>query len=207
MIPSAQVLYHSSIKLTGSKILYIDPYGIEGNPKDADYIFCTHSHYDHFSPEDIEKVRKENTVLIIVESARDDAAYVMGEEKVRLVEPNHHYQIGEILFETKNAYNIGKSFHKKEMNWVGYLINLDGINFYIAGDTDNIEEIQNVKCDIALLPIGGTYTMNVEEAAKLANTISADKIIPTHYGSIVGKKEDGERFASLVEGKEVILML
>lgn len=207
MIPNAQVLYHSSIKIAGSKTLYIDPYGIEGNPKDADYIFCTHSHYDHFSPEDIQKIRKNETILITVESAKDDAIFVMGEEKVRLVEPNHHYQIGEVLFETKNAYNIGKSYHTKAMNWVGYIINLDGISYYIAGDTDNIEEIQNVKCDVAFLPIGGTYTMDVEEGAKLANTISAETVIPTHYGSIVGRKEDGEKFAKLVTNKKVKLML
>lgn len=207
MNPDAKVLYHSCIKLRGSKILYIDPYGVEGTPQDADYIFCTHSHYDHFSPDDIKKVSNEKTLLIIPESAKDDAINVMGEEKVRLVEPNHYYQVGDILIETKNSYNVGKSYHTKEMNWVGYIINLDGVSYYIAGDTDNIEEIRNIKCDVAFLPIGGTYTMNLEEAAELANTISAKTIIPTHYGSVVGKKEFGEQFARMVKDKKVVIML
>lgn len=207
MIPEAKVLYHSCIKLSGSKIIYIDPYGVEGEPKDADYIFCTHSHYDHFSPDDIKKVSKQGTLLILPESSKDEATNVIEEDNIRLIEPNHYYQIGDILIETKNAYNIDKSYHKKEMNWVGYNINLDGISYYIAGDTDNIEEIRNIKCDVAFIPIGGTYTMNVEEAAELANAIKAKTIIPTHYGSIVGKKEYGEQFANLVKDKKVELML
>ncbi len=207
MIPTIQISEHSSIKLSGSKILYIDPFGIKDELKDADYVFCTHSHYDHFSPDDIKKVSKKNTLLIIPESAREDAETVMEDDKIRLVEPKHYYQLGDIIFETFNAYNIEKAYHKKEKKWVGYLIYMDGVNYYIAGDTDNIEEIQNIKCDIAFIPIGGTYTMDVEEAAKLANTISADTIIPVHYGSIVGKKEDGQRFANLVTNKKVQLMI
>lgn len=86
-------------------------------------------------------------------------------------------------------------------------MSLDGERIYIAGDTDNIDEIQDISCDVALIPIGGTYTMNYKEAAKLANVIEAKIIIPTHYGSIVGKKSDGEKFAKLIENKEVRVLI
>ena len=207
MIPTFEILGHSSIKLIGSKTLYIDPFNIVGGPKDADYVFCTHPHYDHFSPEDIKKVSKERTLLIVPETAIEEAESVVNDDLIRLVEPGHHYQLGEIIVETTYAYNLEKSYHKKEKKWVGYLIYIDGLNCYIAGDTDNIPEIQDIKCDVAFLPIGGTFTMNVEEAAELANKITAETIIPVHYGSIVGKKEYGERFAELVTNKKVKLMI
>lgn len=96
-----------------------------------------------------------------------------------------------------------KNFTQNKINGYGYIITLDNKKYYIAGDTDNIEEIQNIKCDFAFLPVGGTYTMTYEEAAELANVIKAKTVIPTHYGCIVGDKEDGKRFAKLVKEKEV----
>ena len=200
----AKVLCHSSIRINGSKTIYVDPFRIEKEYKDADYIFCTHSHYDHFSEEDIRKVMKEDTVIITVESSKKDALeMVKSEKQVVIVEPNNKYNVQGIEFETTYAYNENKKFHPKAEKWVGYIITLDGTKYYIAGDTDNIEEIQNVKCDIALIPIGGTYTMDYEEAAELANNIDAKLIIPTHYGEIVGSKEDAMKFKELVKGKEV----
>ncbi|MCI9365654.1 MAG: hypothetical protein HFJ54_03435 [Clostridia bacterium] len=100
-----------------------------------------------------------------------------------------------------------KTFILRRKGGFGYVINLDGIRYYIAGDTDNIKEIQNIECDVALIPIGGTYTMNYEEAAKLANTINAKIVIPTHYGDIVGSKEDSAKFKELVKQKEVIVQI
>lgn len=198
-----EVLCHSSIKITGSKTIYIDPFKIDKSYQDADYIFSTHSHYDHFSIEDIKKVITPNTVLIAVESARKEALKLVEEERLIIVEPNKKYNINNIEFETTYAYNQNKNFHPKENNWVGYIINLDGEKYYIAGDTDNIPEIQNIEADIAFLPIGGTYTMNYKEAAKLANIIKAEIVIPTHYGCIVGEKEEAQKFANLVENKKV----
>ena len=96
---------------------------------------------------------------------------------------------------------------REEIDGFGYILNLSGEKYYIAGDTDNIEEIQDVTCDVALIPIGGIYTMNYKEAAKLANTIDAKVVIPTHYGTIVGNLEDGEKFAKIVKNKEVRLLI
>lgn len=201
------LLCHSSIKISGNKIIYIDPYNIKEKTNDADYIFCTHSHYDHFSTKDIKKVKKEGTKIVIVKDAKEEALKLVSEDNLLVVEPDNNYKIDEINFKTTYAYNINKNFHPKENKWVGYLINFEGINYYIAGDTDNIPEIQNIKCDIAFIPVGGTYTMDYKEAANLANMIDAKVVIPTHYGLIVGDIKDGERFKGLVEGKEVKVLI
>ena len=192
---------HNSIKIKGSKTIYIDPYKIEKEYNDADYIFITHSHYDHFSPEDIKKIIKSETKLIVVESSKEEALKLT--ENVYVVEPEKEYEIDGISFSTKYAYNVDKQFHPKENNWVGFIINLDGEKYYIAGDTDNIPEIQNVECDVAFLPVGGIYTMNYVEAANLAKIIKAKTVVPTHYGVIVGENEDAIRFKELVKNKNV----
>ncbi len=203
-----EVLCHSSIKITGEKIIYIDPFKIEKNYNDADYIFSTHSHYDHFSKEDIEKVIKQETTIITVESSKKAALDIIKDKnKVVIVKPNEEHIIDGIKIQTTPAYNINKPFHPKQNNWVGFILEINGEKIYIAGDTDNIKEIQKIKCDIALIPIGGTYTMSYKEAAELANTIESKIVIPTHYGSIVGEKEDGEKFAKLVKNKEVKVLI
>ena len=192
---------HNSIKIKGSKTVYIDPYKIEEEYKDADYIFSTHSHYDHFSEEDIKKIIKPETKLIVVESSKEDALKIT--ENVYIVEPEKEYEIDKLSFCTKYAYNVDKQFHPRQNNWVGFIINLDSEKYYIAGDTDNIPELQDVECDVAFLPVGGTYTMNYEEAADLANTIKTKIVVPTHYGVIVGKEEDAIKFRELVKNKTV----
>ena len=203
-----EVLCHSSIRITGDKTIYIDPFKIEKNYNDADYIFCTHSNYDHYSKEDIEKVINQETTIITVESSKQEALEIVkNENKIIIVKPNEQYNVDGIKFQTTPAYNKNKPFHPKENNWVGFIIEINGEKIYIAGDTDNIEEIQKIKCDVALIPIGGTYTMTYEEAAELANTIEANTVIPTHYGSIVGEKQDGEKFKKLVKNKEVKIFI
>ena len=200
------VLCHSSIRIEEDKIIYVDPFKIEQKYNDADYIFCTHSHYDHFSPEDIEKVKKEDTIIIVPSDIEEQARNIFNNNVV-IVEPAKEYQIKDLKFKTTYAYNINKKFHPKENKWVGYIIELNNKKYYIAGDTDNIEEIQNIECDIALIPIGGTFTMDYKESAELANTIKADIVIPTHYGSIVGEKEDAIKFKELVKDKKVEILI
>ena len=200
------VLCHSSIRIEEDKIIYVDPFKIEQKYNDADYIFCTHSHYDHFSPEEIEKVKKEDTTIIVPRDIEEQARNIFNDNVV-IVEPAKEYQIKDLKFKTTYAYNINKKFHPKENKWVGYIIELNNKKYYIAGDTDNIEEIQNIECDIALIPIGGTFTMDYKESAELANTIKADIVIPTHYGSIVGEKEDAIKFKELVKDKKVEILI
>ena len=198
---------NNSIQLLGDKKIYIDSYELKEETHDADYIFCTHSHYDHFSIKDIEKILKDNTKIITVLSAKEDAVKLVGKENVLIVEPNENYEIDDIKFSTTYAFNVDKHFHPKENKWVGFIIELDNKKYYIAGDTDNIPEIRNVKADVAFLPVGGTYTMDYKEAADLANVLDVNTVVPTHYGSVAGRKEDGENFKKLVKGKGVILFL
>ena len=198
---------NNSVQLLGNKKIYIDPYELKEEVYDADYIFCTHSHYDHFSIKDIEKILKDNTKIITVLSAKEDAIKLVGKENVLIVEPNENYEIDDIKFSTTYAFNVDKHFHPKENKWVGFIIELDNKKYYIAGDTDNIPEIRNIKADVAFLPVGGTYTMDYKEAADLANVLDVNTVVPTHYGSVAGRKEDGENFKKLVKGKGVILFL
>ena len=202
-----EVLCHSSIKIEDGVVIYIDPFKVNKEYHDADYIFFTHSHYDHFSPEDIEKVRKQTTKLIVTEDIQEKAKELFGNQSVYAVEPNKEYNIGGLSFKTTYAYNVHKAFHPKENRWVGYILKVNHKTYYIAGDTDNIEEIQGLECDEAFIPIGGTYTMDYQEAAKLANTIKAKVVIPTHYGCIVGDKEDAIKFKELVKNKEVKILM
>lgn len=204
MLENVTLFCHSSIKIVGNKKIYVDPFKIEEDYHDADYIFCTHGHYDHFSEEDILKVMNEKTKIITVECTYGmSIALFKNENRILIVEPNNEYLLDDLKFETIPAYNKEKMYHPKKENWVGYIIELDGLKYYIAGDTDAIDEILNIECDVAFLPIGGKYTMDFKEAANLANEIKADVIIPTHYGSIVGDLKDGEKFAELIKGKDV----
>lgn len=200
MLENIEVLIHSSIKINKGKVIYIDPYKIDKEYNDADFIFITHSHYDHFSEKDIIKVIKNNTTVIIPEELMKKVLKLgVSQENIIPVEPNECEIFEDIKFETIPAYNINKPFHKKENGWVGYIIELKGIRYYIAGDTDITEENQKVQCDVAFVPVAGTYTMDYKEAAKLVNTIKPKVAIPTHYGDIVGTVGDAKKFIKLLD--------
>ncbi len=201
MLDKIDVFTHSSIRISSDRgIIYIDPFHLRQEPHDAEYVLVTHQHYDHFSVDDIRKVIKETTVLISPESMIDDARELEPEVKEVIgVKPGVYREINGLELETVPAYNTLKPFHPKRAEWVGYILRLEGKRIYIAGDTGLTKEAKEVRCDIALLPVGGTYTMDVKRAAELANTIRPEYVIPTHYGSIVGKESDGRTFAGLVQ--------
>lgn len=181
-------------------VLYIDPFKIEKENHDADIIFVTHEHFDHFSVEDILKVIKKDTVLIVPESMKANAKKSkLPFEELVMVVPGERKQIRGISFETVAAYNKLKPFHPKMKKWVGYIIELSGSRIYIAGDTDLTEECQKVRCDVAMVPIGGTYTMDAAGAAKLVNIIKPKTAIPTHYGSVAGDRAAEEVFRANVD--------
>ena len=190
-----EVLRHASIKLTNDKVIYIDPYKIEEKNNDADYIFITHDHYDHYDEESINNIKKDNTKIIVPKCLED-------KENALVVEPNNDYGIDDITFSAIASYNINKPFHPKEKEYVGYLINLDGLNYYIMGDTDITEEALKVKCDVCFVPIGGVYTMDVNEAISYINQIKPKKAIPIHYGLITGDKSLGITFKENID-KEI----
>ena len=209
MIENIEVLCHSSIKISGDKTIYIDPFRIEEEMKDADLIFITHNHYDHYSEDDIEKIKKDNTQIVVPEDLLTNVLrFGFEPQNVLAVEPNKKYKIDGIEFETVPAYNINKQFHPKVNEWVGYIITLDGLRYYFAGDTDITEESKKVKCDVAFVPVGGTYTMDFKEAAQLINEIQPKIAIPIHYGSVVGTNQDATDFVKLLHPsiKGIILM-
>ena len=200
MIENITINSQSSIKIEDNKILYFDPFKIENNYNDADIVFITHSHYDHLSIEDLKKVIKEDTIFVVPESIIDDLSiFNIREDNIIKVLPNKEYNVLGYNFSTIPSYNTNKQFHKKEYNWIGYIITIDNKKYYIAGDTDITEENKQVKCDVAFLPIGGVYTMDYKEAAELTNIIKPKIVIPIHYGTIVGNLTDGNKFKSLVD--------
>ena len=199
MLENIEVLYHSSIKITKEKIIYIDPFKINQNYNDADIIFITHDHYDHYSEEDIDKIINEKTTIIIPEELLTKLLRKgINRNAIITVEPNKKYTVQGIKFETIPAYNVNKTFHPKENEWVGYIIEIKGVRYYIAGDTDITEENKKVKCDVAFVPVGGTYTMDFREAAELINEIKPKVAVPIHYGSVVGTKQDAIDFVKLL---------
>ena len=200
MLTGIEVLCHSSIRINKNLKLYIDPYNIKEEYNDADIIFITHTHYDHFSEEDIAKVKKDNTYLVGPEDCLIKALTIgFNEDKIFRVEPGQKYELLGMNFETVAAYNMEKQYHSKESGWVGYILEINDIHYYIAGDTDITPEAKAVTCDVAFVPIGGIYTMNAKEAASLVNTIEPQIAIPIHYGEIIGSADDANLFKKLVK--------
>ena len=186
----------SSIKIDN---IYFDPYKIKEQKEDAEIIFITHSHYDHFDINSINNIKNENTFIVIPNDESILNELDFDQDKILIVEPNQSYEINNIKFNTIPSYNINKSFHKKEYNWVGYVIDYHNEKYYIMGDTDVTEESKSVKCDKLFIPIGGTYTMNYQEASELTNIIKPKEVYPIHYGSIVGDMSFGDYFSKLID--------
>jgi L-ascorbate metabolism protein UlaG (beta-lactamase superfamily) len=172
--------------------VYIDPWGLTTDDP-ADAIFITHAHSDHFQPDEIEKIRKEGTKIV---APHDIARELSGD--VTPVRPGDSLDVRGIKVQTVPAYNIQEErleMHPKSNAWVGYLLTLGSSTYYHAGDTDHAPELSSIRADVAFLPIGGTYTMDVPQAAGLARAISPQLAVPMHYGFVVGSPSDAERFA------------
>lgn len=192
-----QVFKRNSIRITAEcGAIYIDPFQIEEQSKDAAFILITHDHYDHFSPEDIEKVATKETILVVPEKMQKSAEKVADAvSRIVTVTPGITQEIDGLKLETVPMYNILKPFHPKSAGWVGYILCVNGKRIYIAGDIDPIDEAAAVKCDVAMVPIGGFYTMDAKKAAGLINRMRPAVAIPVHYG----KPEDGNVFAENVD--------
>lgn len=189
-IDNIEINTQSSIRLGFDKVIYFDPYKIETDRHDADIIFITHNHYDHMDSESIEKVKNDNTIVVAPKSMEDIISKIEFSDYIYL-EPFDETNITNINIKTIPAYNNEKQFHLRANNWLGYIITMYNTTYYIAGDTDVTEENKNVKCDIAFIPIGGHFTMNVEQATELIKKINPKIVIPIHYGSIIGEPTYG----------------
>lgn len=189
-------LGHASFLLQTENLnIYIDPWKLPQNLPKADLILITHDHYDHCSVEDVKKISKPDTTVIC---PKDSAAKF---ENTKIIKPQQTIELKNVKIKSIPAYNINKSFHPKSNNWLGYVMEVESTTYYHAGDTDFIPEMKDLKPDYALLPVGGTYTMNRDEAAAAAESIKPKTAIPMHYGDIVGSIEDAKYFAKQLSGK------
>jgi len=183
---------HSSIRIGD---IYIDPFKINEKRNDAKYIFITHSHYDHLSFKDIEKVINDKSVFVGPKDVINEIKKKYDNEVIE-VKTNNIYELSDISFITIPSYNINKKFHPFSNGWVGYVISVNGVRYAILGDTDLTDEVKSIKCDVLFVPIGGTYTMNAKEASELTNIIKPSLVIPVHYNDVVGNKSDEKEFLS-----------
>ncbi len=202
-----QWLGHASFKIkAGDKDVYIDPYVLKDAEK-ADLVLVTHDHYDHCDAGKIEKISKEDTIIITTKQCADKLSGCKASTET--MEQNEEKTIDGIKIKTIPSYNIGKDFHPKGRG-IGFIIEIDGKKIYHAGDTDKIPEMNSlaaVGIDVALLPVGGTYTMDAREAAEAAKIIKPKIAVPMHWGMIVGSKKDAEAFAELLKGTGIIVKI
>ena len=198
-MPNITWLGHASFLIENSLNIFIDPWKIKTNKK-ADIILITHNHYDHLSPEDINKIKTPKTKIFGPKNCQEKIP------SINILEPGKKFKEKTLEIKAVPAYNINKTYHPKEMKNVGFIIEIDRKRIYHAGDTDLIPEMQDLKnIDIALLPIGGTYTMNWQEAVKAVSIIKPKLAIPMHYNDIIGSTEDAKKFKENASCKVEIL--
>jgi L-ascorbate metabolism protein UlaG (beta-lactamase superfamily) len=198
---------HDTFRIKGSKVIYTDPFKVTKADK-ADIVLISHEHFDHLSLEDLQKVISPGTTIVASQSCKGGLKKVKVKE-TKFLEPGDKFSIGKVEIQAVPAYNVnkfrepGQVFHPKKDKMVGYVFQMDGTRVYFAGDTDFIPEMKSITCDIALLPISGTYVMTAEEAAEAVSAIKPKIVVPMHYAAIVGTEGDAQRFKSLVKDCQV----
>ena len=198
-------LGHDSFRLDGEAVIYFDPWKLKGGLPQADLVLVSHEHHDHCSPDDVEKVSGPGTVVLAGGAA---AAQLPA---ARAVRPGDRLTVAGIDVEAVRAYNVNKfrspgvPFHPREAGHVGYVVTVGGVRLYFVGDSDHIPEMADIACDVALLPVSGTYVMTAEEAVDAAQTLAPQVVVPMHFGSGIGTAGDGDRFAQLYGGEVVVL--
>jgi L-ascorbate metabolism protein UlaG (beta-lactamase superfamily) len=188
----------------GERTVYFDPWGTRPDDDPADLILITHAHDDHYRPEEIERLASSGAKIA---APADVAAELSGD--VTPVAPGESHELAGVRFTTVPAYNTREEalrFHPKAKRWVGYVVELGGVDHYHAGDTDHAPELDEVRADVAFLPIGGRFTMDAAQAAGLARAIAPRVAVPFHFGFVVGSPSDGERFRQAAEPVKVEIL-
>lgn len=206
---------HDGFKVKNDFLLYFDPYQLN-NPESADILLVSHEHFDHFSEKDISKIISKDTVFICPYELKEKVKAFPS--KNIFLKPWQDYNLENFNVNIKAvpAYNVNKfrapgvPFHPKKDEKLGYIVSIGDVKIYHAGDTDKIPEMEKLEelgIDIALLPVSGTYVMTPEEAAEAVNLIKPKVAIPMHWGAIVAGRKEAERFKKLVEGKDVKVVI
>lgn len=201
MIENITWLGHAAFRIEGPPTIYIDPYELPEGVPPADLVLITHGHHDHYSPDDLAKIVHEGTTIV---STPEVVRQVKG--KSQSVRVGDRLSVKGIDLEVVPAYNVGKHFHPGDAGNVGFIVTVGGQRIYHSGDTDVIPEMDGLQVDIALLPVGGKYTMTAEEAAQAVSRIRPRVAVPMHYGAIIGSLADAQRFKELCP-KEVNVVL
>ncbi len=189
----------SSIRLDLDKIIYVDPLHLKEEKHDADIILITHSHWDHLSIDDILKCKKEETVIVTVGDSYGKLSAYFSSDYLILVKPGQEFSVLGITVQTVPAYNLNKEYHLEEYQWVGYILTIQNQTYYFMGDTDSLDFMKDISCDYLFIPIGGTYTMTVEEAIELTNHMKPKVVVPIHYGTIVGDQNLSKIFSQKID--------
>jgi L-ascorbate metabolism protein UlaG (beta-lactamase superfamily) len=203
-------LGHDGFVLQGSKTVIIDPYRADGNYK-ADILLISHEHYDHLSDDDIKRFIAPATVIIAAKMCEEPLKKYHNEKK--FIAPGSKIEVKGVGVEAVPAYNInkfrvpGKVFHPRADEKNGYIVTLDGVRFYHAGDSDATPEMKSVDVDVAFLPVSGIYVMTPEEAAEAAKSMRAKVVIPMHIEAGIGTIADADRFRKLVGGAKTVEIL
>lgn len=203
MIENIHWLGHDGFRIDGKATIYVDPWNLSAGAPKADLILITHDHYDHCSPDDVDRISKEGAVIVTIAAA---ARQFKGD--VRVVKAGESLIVGDTPIEVVPAYNVNKHFHPQSAGHVGFIFTVGDKRIYHAGDTDVIPEMDSIRADIALLPVSGKYVMTADEAVQAAQKIRPQVAIPMHYGAgVVGTIKDAQRFRDRLQGKVKVVIL
>lgn len=195
---------HASVRVDGSATVYVDPWSeVMGEEPLADLVLVTHPHFDHYDADAIDSIAGEETFVVLRGVPQGD----VGDWDHEFVQVGHHDEHHGVEVESVAAYNDHRfrepdvPYHPADES-CGYVFTVDGVRFYHAGDTDRIDEMDDLAAkdiDVAFLPVGGTYTMDAEEAVEAAAAVQPDVVVPIHYGTVEGTSADPQQFREMVE--------